>query len=270
MVRESGVCGWTGGGALGFSTQLHHPLFFSPASLLVVAAHQRGGPLAALASPSAAASTALASPLPTIVLHSPAAASLPATPPRRVLLAVDAVDGAALEAATWALDNLLARREGDQEREEGVSEDDNENAPPSTPRRELHALHVVPRAPPSPEFAGLDGVGAAAAPGSADALASWRAGDDDPAVGASLDAAVAALDASLTAPAAAAGATLIAAAVADVSVGDAIADAAAAIGADAVVVVHRGGRSAVDVALRGSVAAHVVRAVDVPVVVLHK
>ena len=252
-----------------------HPSPFSlcTASLLVVAAHQRGGPLAALASPSAAASTALASPLPTIVLHSPAAASLPATPPRRVLLAVDAVDTAALEAATWALDNLLTGREGDQEQAEGVSDDDDESTTSSSStstRRELHALHVVPRAPPFPEFAGLDGVGAAAAPGSADALSSWRAGDDDPTVGAALDAAVAALDASLTAPAAAAGATLIAAAVADVSVGDAIADAAAAIGADAVVVVHRGGRSAVDVALRGSVAAHVVRAVDVPVVVLHK
>ena len=45
---------------------------------------------------------------------------------------------------------------------------------------------------------------------------------------------------------------------------------AKAVGADAVVVVHRAGRGGLEVALRGSVAAHVVRAVEVPVAVLHK
>jgi nucleotide-binding universal stress UspA family protein len=217
------------------------------AALLVVAAHGRGGPLAALLAPSAAAEAALTAATPVIVLHSPAAAARPLAPPSRVLLAVDDVDDATVAAAAWTLDTLLWR---------GAASDTPAASPPAL---QLHALHVLPR-PPPPDLAGLDAA-------TADA---WRAGDDDPAVAATLDAAVAALDARLGPLAAAAGVDFVPSAVADVSVGDAVADAAEAVGADAVVVVHRAGRGGLEVALRGSVAAHVVRAVEVPVAVLHK
>jgi len=220
------------------------------ASVLVVASRGRAGPLAAWLWPSVAAGAALAADVPVVVLHS---ASPPALArPSRVLLAVDEVDDAAVGAAAWALDTLLG------------SGGEGGGAP--SQNKELHALHVVTRPPPLDDGPGGD---LAFAPGAPE-VAAWRAGEDDAGVAAALEGAAAGLEARLGPLADAAGVTLIVAAVADVSAGDAIVDAAAECAADAVVLVHRAGRSPLDVALRGSVAAHVVAAAACPVAVLHR